>query len=111
IFAGVEFRFRIPPARGLELYGEAYFDDQNSEFHLQFIDDAAYIVGFYLPRVDVAGRVDLRMELKHTGLRFYRHGQFTSGYTENQFLLGDNLGPNAYGGYATVTWELNRNHL
>lgn len=110
IFAGLDFRFRIPPARGLELYAEAYFDDQNSEFDLQFIDDAAYIVGIYLPRVDQAGQIDLRLELQYTGIRFYRHGQFTSGYTLNQFILGNNLGPDAYGGYATVGWELNRNH-
>jgi len=111
---GVDFRFRIPPARGLELYVEANFDDNHNPFSKPkkaFVDDAAYVAGFYLPRVDEAGAIDLRMEYRRTGLRFYEHAQFVSGWTLNRFLMGDNLGPNAWGLYGTVNWDVDPSNL
>jgi hypothetical protein len=108
---GFDMRFRIPPARGLELYFEAMFDDVNKIERVQFVDDASYIFGFYLPRVTDTGTVDLRMEYHQTGIRFYRHGQFLSGNTENQFILGDNLGPDAKGFYFVLNWEINPDNL
>jgi hypothetical protein len=107
-----DFRLRIPVARGLELYGEAAFDDiHRTTAQVMFVDDAAYIGGFYLPRLTNSGSVDLRGEYHRTGLRFYEHGQFTSGWTLNQFLIGDNLGPNAQGVYGKVNFDVNPEHL
>ena len=116
-FAGFDLRFRIPPARGLELYLETLFDDYHDIFDSSaklkktFVYDAGYIAGLYLPRVDSAGRVDLRLEYHRTGVRYYRHGQFSGGWTLNRFLMGDNLGPNAQGFYGTINWDLNSRNI
>lgn len=107
----LDIRFRIPPARYLELYAEAAFDDINGIAKVQYVDDAAYIAGFYLPRLLDSGAADLRMEYHRTGIRFYRHGQFLTGNTENQFILGDILGPNAQGVYMVMNWDINADNL
>jgi len=109
---GVDFRFRIPPARGMEFYLEAIFDDTHSQnSHAQFIDDAGYIGGLYFPRLNNAGQVDLRLEYHRTGLRYYEHSQFTSGMTLDKFFLGDDLGPNAQGAYLTSNWDVDSHNL
>ncbi|MCE9626262.1 MAG: capsule assembly Wzi family protein [Deltaproteobacteria bacterium] len=110
----LDFRFRIPPARHLEIYVEGNFDDNHSPFknaHQAFIDDAGWVAGFYLPRLTDSGNVDLRMEFHFTGLRFYEHAQFTSGWTLNRFIMGDNLGPNALGLYGMVNWDIDTRNL
>jgi hypothetical protein len=101
---GFDFRWRLPHLRGMEVYLEAIFDDTSNQF---LWEDAGYILGFYLPRMVEPGKVDFRLELHHTGIRYYRHAQFQSGWTLNQFLIGDNLGPDANGAYFRVNWEPN----
>lgn len=110
---GFDFRFRIPPLRGAELYGEVMFDDRHNNFfsQAQLIDDAAYVGGLYVPRANTTGSVDLRLEFHKTGNRFYRHGTWNSGWTLNRFLLGDNLGPDALGTYLEAHWDLSDRHL
>jgi hypothetical protein len=109
---GADFRFRIPPARGLELYAETIFDDTPGNSAKKFFwDDAGYIFGIYAPRLTSSGNVDLRLEWNKTGIRMYRHGQFQSGWTLNRFILGDSLGPDAQGGYATLNWDIDRKNL
>jgi hypothetical protein len=110
---GIDMRFRIPPARGLELYGEAMFDDRHNSFfsHAQLVDDASYVAGVYLPRLVNTGKLDLRLEYHKTGDRFYRHPDFISGVTLNRFILGDNLGPDAYGIYLTTNWDIDPRNL
>ena len=110
---GVDFRFRIPPARGMELYLEAMFDDHHHSIFstAQLVDDASYVGGFYFPRLNNTGSLDLRLEYHFTGPRFYRHSTWLSGWTLNKFLLGDDLGPNAQGAYVTANWDLNGHHL
>lgn len=98
---GMDVRFRIPPLRGTELYAEVAFEDRhNGTFSsAQWVDDAAYVGGIYFPRLNNTGSADLRFEYHQTGPRFYRHGDFRSGWTLNQFFIGDNLGPDAKGLY------------
>jgi hypothetical protein len=110
---GIELRFRIPPARGVELYAEAYFDDQHQNFlsKAQWVDDASYVAGIYAPRLTNTGNVDLRLEFHKTGDRFYRHGTFTSGLTLNNFILGDNLGSNGTAFYVVSNWDINPANL
>ena len=116
-FAGFDLRFRIPPARGMELYLEFVADDYHDIFDSSqklkktFVYDAGYVAGLYLPRVDSAGKVDFRLEYHQTGLRYYRHGQFQGGWTLNRFLIGDNLGPNGRALYATVNWDVNPQNI
>ncbi len=110
---GFDFRFRIPPARGLELYGEAIFDDTKGIDGTKrfFWQDAGYVFGVNLPRLTNSGEVDLRLEYHKTGVRMYRHSIFTSGLTLNQFILGDNLGPDAYGIYLVSNWDIDPQNL
>ena len=112
---GFDIRFRIPPARGLELYGEAIYDDFgdfSSFTDSQFLfKDGSYLLGIYVPRLINSGKLDFRLEYHHTGVRFYRHGTFTSGLTLNQFILGDNLGSVAHGLYISSNWDVNRQNL
>lgn len=106
---GLDIRFRIPPARNAQIYGEWIVDDTNSDFKT-LLHDSGFIAGVYAPRLDLLGKVDLRLEYRRTGVRYYRHSAFFSGYTENQFIMGDNLGPDAQGFYVNSNWEVNRNN-
>jgi len=63
-----------------------------------------WIVGATLPRVSGDGRWQGDVELRHTGIRYYEHGQFQSGFTRRRWLLGEPLGPNANGGYAWLRY-------
>ncbi len=111
---GIDFRFRVPPARGLELFFEMVLDDTQSPFTNPkgfFDQDAGYVAGFYLPRVMNTGEVDLRFEFHRTGNRYYRHAQFTSGWTLNRYVMGDLLGPDSNGYYLTTSWDVDRNNL
>lgn len=111
-FAGFDFRFRVPPARGLEIYGEWIADDMDKRrLGSIFKEDSGYVAGVYLPRVTNDGRVDLRLEYHRTGIRFYRHSQFTSGYVLNSNIIGDNLGPDGNAGYFWVNWDINQENL
>lgn len=109
-FGGFELRFRIPTAQGLEIYLEGAWDDTPDERLIKdtgfLLDAGAYIVGFYAPRLNNVGTLGLRLELHYLGPRLYRHSQFISGWTLNQFLLGDNLGPDANGVYFWFDWEI-----
>lgn len=110
---GFDMRFRIPPARGMEIYAEGMYDDTRGidGFNRFFWQDAGYIFGVHLPRVTHSGNVDLRMEYHKTGVRMYRHTPFTSGLTLNQYILGDNLGPDAYGIYLVSNWDYDSQNL
>lgn len=109
---GVDLRFRIPTLRFTEIYLEAMFDDADFAQPRKLLwQEAGYVFGVYLPRLANSGAVDLRLEWHHTGIRFYRHGQYTSGFTLNQFILGDDLGPDANGGYVWVNWDVDQNNL
>jgi len=112
--ATLDWRLRVPRVRNFEFYGEFGWDDDWNPFSRTkqlFVEDGAWVVGLYFPRLTNAGNVDFRAEYQKTGKRFYRHGQFLGGWTLNQFIMGDNLGPDAQGVYATVNWDLNPQHL
>lgn len=110
---GFDMRFRIPPLRGTELYLETMFEDRHNNLFssAQWVDDAAYVAGLYLPRLNNTGSLDLRFEYHRTGPRFYRHATFQSGLTENQFITGDYLGPNAQGVYGYLNWDVNSKNI
>lgn len=109
--AGFDGRFRIPPLRGAEFYFEAVYDDGIGPSFRKLWQDAGYEFGLYIPRVTQSGSVDFRVDYQRTGLRFYRHGQFVSGWTLNKNIIGNNLGPNAYGIYSTANWDVNPENL
>jgi hypothetical protein len=103
-YAGGEVRFRLERLASMELYGEILLNDLDfNRFGSSVTEDASHVAGIWLPRLDGAGRLDGRIELRHTGIRQYRHHQFTSGQVLVGQLLGDPLGPDASGGYLNLT--------
>ena len=103
--AGADIRLRIPSAGGLELYGETLFDDFDlRRVKSSFWQDNGILAGFSLPRLTTDGVWRLDGEVHHTGLRYYQHGQFSSGITFQDHILGDALGPRGDAAYATLTW-------
>ncbi|MBF0491892.1 MAG: hypothetical protein HQM15_03845 [Deltaproteobacteria bacterium] len=107
---GLDFRLRIPQLRNSELYGEMIFDDTHSRLDTMFIQDAGYLGGIYIPRLNRQGTLDLRLEYSRTGVRFYTHGQFSSGLTENGNILGSNLGRDAQSLSLSSNWDINSLH-
>ncbi len=109
---GFDFRFRIPPLRGTEIYSEVIFDDTPGDDLKKFFwQDAGYLFGFYIPRLASDGRVDLRLEYKKTGVRYYRHHQFQTGWVLNDFVLGDHLGPDSLGFSVKSNWDVGQGDL
>jgi hypothetical protein len=58
--------------------------------------DAAHVFGLQLPRLDGVGRLSGWAEYQHTGIRIYRHYDYSSGLTSGRFLLGNALGSDAH---------------
>lgn len=105
-YAGGEARLRFAGARGVEVYVETLLNDLDfNRLRSSLTEDAAHIVGVWFPRLDRAGRVDAVLELRRTGIRHYRHHQFTSGQILRGELLGDPLGPDAQGAFLTTSWS------
>ena len=91
--AAVDARLRLPFLWGAELYGELGGEDEANHF---FSKDA-FLAGLYLPRLDPAGRFDLRLEygdlaFQGNGPVWYRHSLYSSGYTYEERILGDFAG-------------------
>jgi hypothetical protein len=96
--AGFDLRWWVPGDRAV-VYGEMYFDDVRvknwTKIRETLWPDAAHLAGVTLPRLDGAGKLSGWMELQHTGVRMYRHYDFSSGVTRGRFLLGSGLGSDA----------------
>lgn len=93
---GFESRLRIPSLRNTEVYGEFYFDDFNSSYILRsFKQDTAILIGINVVRLDDKGSLGLCVEGRKMSPIIYKHGSWTSGWTENAFTLGDPLGGEA----------------
>lgn len=102
-FVGGDMRWRVPAVRGVEVYGEATLDDfDKRRFRSSFLDDGGYIFGLSAVCLTQCGVWRLNGEYHQTGIRYFTHGQFSTGYAENGFLLGDPLGPRGLGGYAKI---------
>lgn len=94
--SGFEMRFVIPPLQNLNLYTEIYFDDFAPERLLNsFKQDTAITVGFYLPRLDNKGSLSLRVEGRKTNSIMFGHGTWIDGWSLNNLIMGDPLGPDA----------------
>ncbi|HCU24758.1 MAG TPA: hypothetical protein DF383_07055 [Deltaproteobacteria bacterium] len=96
----------IPQWRGLEIYNQLSFEDFDINPSVFFGQDINLLSGLYLPRLNDSGTLDLRLEFRRLTPSYARHPVFTDGMTENQFLLGDPLGPGAYALSAEVKYDL-----
>ncbi len=96
---GFDFRIRIPPWRGLEIYYEVLFEDLLPPPHwaTMFVDEAIHQAGLFLPRLNDIGTQNLRLEFIYAGFRAYRHHQFRSGWTRNSRIMGSEMGPESMG--------------
>lgn len=97
--AGVFLRFNFQKLRGLQLYQEMVGEDNlTNEISGvgRFIPFLAvsYQGGFYIPRITLDGRTDLRFEYSILEPNYSLHAQGLYWVYQNQFM-GDPLGPNA----------------
>lgn len=102
--AGLDFRWRIPHANGLQLYGEIYGEDQATA--LGFIptpSKTSELVGVYIPRLSAGGEWDATFEYARTGPAWYRHSVYNDGYVNDGNIIGDAMGWNARRYYARLT--------
>jgi hypothetical protein len=104
--ASLDVRYRIPSLRGLEVYYELDPDD----FDLRrlwsiYWQDSGHLLGA-TQNLTSDGRMSVNVELHRTSLRLYEHFQFGSGVTYRDAVIGDPLGPNAIGGYATFNGRI-----
>ncbi len=104
----LDWRLTIPPLRGSILYYDGYIEDSIVRaFRLpdNLLNQMAFIVGWYSPRLSRTGELGLRLEYHHTPPLAYRHGTWLSGYTLNRRVIGDAIGPDADAAYLTLYWR------
>ena len=111
-FVGVDIRHTLPGMKGVQFYAEGVFDD----FDLRrvksvFTEDAAYVWGLSASCFTECGRLRASAEYHVTGLRFYAHGGYRSGFTLEQKFIGDPLGPRGRGAYGIVDVDGHRRSL
>lgn len=108
-FAGVDTRIRIPRWWGLDIYADGSLDDFDARrLASSLLQDGGIVGGFTLSCIVECGRVGLRVQYEQTGIRYYTHTDFSTGYAANHELLGDALGPRGNGGYVTLDAETDR---
>lgn len=103
--AGMDVRWGLPGS-GVELYADAMFDDFDiRRIRSSLWEDAGLLAGISLPAAGPEARLRLDAEYQHTGLRFYEHGQFRSGVTFRQTIIGIPLGPRGSAAIARAAWR------
>jgi hypothetical protein len=107
-----EVRWGIPNTGGAQLYVELGLDDADlRRARSMFWEDAGYVVGLTAPMLTPGGVVRIGGEYHHTGIRFYRHGQYLTGVAKDRFLLGAPLGPTANAVYLDASWDTGGRHF
>jgi hypothetical protein len=108
-FGFLDFRVTIPPLRNSVLYYDGYIEDSVVRaFRLpdNLLKQMGFIVGWYSPRLTSKGDIGLRLEYHHVAPLDYRHSsRWIYGYTLNERVIGDPLGPDADGIYSTIYWR------
>jgi hypothetical protein len=86
--AGFDLRFRIPWLRNTEVYGEYVGED--SALFWPIVE--SYIAGFYIPRLTLSGKDDLRFEYFWGHQILYSDFKFPEGYNYHNMPVGDSQG-------------------
>lgn len=91
-------RYRFHRAMGSQLYLEYGMDDSNLSNNFRAIKkhlehNSLYRGGLWLSCLFNSCRDSARFEIVVNDPIAYRSGQFTKGWTQNNFILGDALGP------------------
>lgn len=99
--SSIALRLRIPGLRNTQIFAEQTIEDPALNFKRLLWQDAGWLAGVWVPRLDRAGVFDLRVEFHHGGVRLHRHGQFTSGRTLDRRILGMG-GPDTNSGFVEI---------
>jgi hypothetical protein len=104
---GAEMRIAVPQTRSA-LYANFLTTDERYRFSMKaggYWEDAVWVGGFEQRGLGRDGRLDLRLEGRHSGPIPHSHHQFTSGMTVDRRTFGDAMGPNSEGVALTGTWN------
>jgi len=105
--AGLEVRFRFPWLRNSELYGE--YSGEDSAAFWPIVE--SYRAGFFIPRLTMGGRDDLRFEYLRGHQTLYT-GSYPQGYTRYGLSVGDSQGGGAQEFFLRYShWFSVRNNL
>jgi hypothetical protein len=102
----LEALVRIPPARGMQLYGNIAIDDKWKSIKKTLKDGCSFLGGVYFPALTPSGATDLRVEVVRTSALYGHHSLFRDGYAINQKLIGTDAGPDAWTASATLRHRL-----
>ena len=97
---------RIPPARGMQLYGMLTNEDKRDSIKRFFVDGSSYLAGVRLPALGARGALGLCAEYTRTCALCFRHSLYRDGSTLNRKLIGTDLGPDAHGIHTEVTYDV-----
>lgn len=93
------------PWRGLQWYAAFLLEDPDDDDLLVMFDDqAAWLTGFFLPRLADDGTWRARVEYTRAGAGLYRHAPYLDGWTWRGQLLGLPLGGDSQSWIATIDW-------
>ena len=102
---GLDGRLRLESLANITLFMDAALED--FDFHRLgsvFTEDAAYSAGASIPAL-WSPSLSARAGVHTTGLRFYEHHLITDGIAARRYILGDDLGHDATGYYASLEWR------
>lgn len=105
--AGAEVRFSLPQTRSA-LYANFLTTDERYHFTMRaggYWEDAVWVAGLEQRGLGREGRLDLRLEGRHSGPIAHSHHQFTSGMTVDRRTIGDAMGPNSEGLALSGAWN------
>jgi len=104
--AGGEGRIRVPSLHGLQIYGDVTLDDADPRrWRSTFVEDGGQSFGISIQDLGPQGALSAATEYHHTGIRYFKHTVFSSGFAFNQTVLGDQLGNQGDGGYLRLRWD------
>ncbi len=104
--APLDVRVRVPALRGAEAYWELSLDDFDARRLRSVLwQDSGHLFGVSLPRLRDDGALALDAFYQHTSLRLYEHGQFQSGVTYREQIIGSPLGPNGEAFTGALAWR------
>ena len=119
--SGLDFSYRLPRLRDwVTFYGDGYTDDQFSP--IAYADRSAWHAGLYFSHFPQLPKLDLRVEGVYTDVppgagpiapgTFYDNATWSSGYTNNGYLIGSWVGRGGQGAQAWTNYWFNaRNRL
>lgn len=104
----LNFRVHWDELMGAQIYGAYMMDDANLSsggLGKHFRHNSTYFVGWVWTRFFNDLNQNFRLEYTKTAPIAYRHYEFLQGWTSNQMILGDSLGPDGH--EVDVTWDIN----